>query len=144
MIILAKKDERIKLEFGGSTFYYCRSDYETQLELTAQCTSERGQVDMEALTKLTLKRCVLGWENVRYHPDEDDIPFDPDLVLHLPPEIGNMLYLSIIRSSLPIAQSQEEQLKNLQSVSSLSPEGESDSVESAPEDTQVTEDHPPA
>lgn len=82
---LISEKERLKVKIESATFIYRRALSSTIGELRRKYT-DRGEFDSIGFADEILERHLLGWENV-FDENDEQVPFDPELIKFLPDKI---------------------------------------------------------
>lgn len=101
---LIEPDEKFVFVFGETEFFYKRPTAQARRNCAKRHT-KNGKID-PAFADSLLKQYVTGWEKMG-----DDIPFDKELVPHLPEDIKNRLHTLMQSATGGITVGQYEQMK---------------------------------
>lgn len=108
-ITIIRETEKLKLEKGGSTFYYRRVPQHVRADILQRHTPRRGgDPNWEKVLLDMLEHALLGWDNVL---DENGQPieFSKDLIGYIPQDVQVDLMEAISAGKI---QRLSEQLKN--------------------------------
>jgi hypothetical protein len=87
-IELSSEKERKIYRRSGAKIFYRRSS-KARLDYFEKKHTRRGVTDWNAVTNDLLRETIDGWEGVT--KDKKEIPFDPDLIMELPPVVHSDL-----------------------------------------------------